>query len=344
MSSPPPGPQILRPVPPTPIPEPIINRILPGGEVHLLSGASGTGKTALICQLLASALKGKPWFGLEVRPPNFIGVITSDRRGADFQRWLKTAELEGAVPVYSMVDDHSLSGLKLLRGMFGVDGKRRRTVRFELFEQSIEKLHRQAGYEALPWDSLIILDPASLFLGGNLLDYTQVFAHMFDLNQWCVRRGSTLVGLTHAGKQKGDPKNRYARPQDRILGSTAQTGCAGTTLHLSPPTETCQKWSELIWVPHHAPMGLVRLHRDEAGLFVEALRVEPTKQEDAALKVLTLFPDGEPRTTKNLIRAADRTLDLRPSTVMKYLQSLTATGFIEVVRRGVYRRRMAGKA
>ena len=332
--------------PPSRIPPPIIPKgILPGGQVHLLSGASGVGKSALLYQLVAAAIRGEKWMGLDIRTPQFVGMITSDRRGSDHQEWLETLNIHTDVPVYSLVDDHSLSGLKLSRGFFGKDKVRTRTARFELFCQSMDKLVARAELEVIPWDSLIILDPISLFMGGNLLDYNSVYTHMFDLSQWCVRHGATIIGLCHAGKQRGDPKVRYSRPQDRVLGSTAQTGCAGTTLHLAPPTETMEMWSEVIWVPHHAPAGLVRIVRDDKGLFVEASAAEVSSADMAALKLLVLFPpDGQAMATKSILRQAEVVLNLKRTQTMKHMQTLTENGFIEPVKRGVFRRRKAKEA
>ncbi len=335
--------------PRTPVPPPIIDGgILPGGQVHLFSGASGTGKSALIYQLLAAALNGTDWLGFKLRTTNFVGLITSDRRGDDHQEWLQLLGIENKIPTYNLIDDHTLSGTKLRTGFLGGGAglKGMRTNRFDLFTRSVEQLVAKAGLptNVLPWDTLLIVDPLSLFLGSSLNDYNSAFTHMFDLSQWCVVRGATMIGIVHAGKQRGDPKIRYSRPQDRILGSTAQTSCAGTTLHLAPPTETDEGWSEIVWVPHHAAAGVRRLLRDEKGLFVVASDVEATRAEQISLKLLLLFPDLECHRAKDLVREAEMKLGLKRSQTYNYLNLLCNNGMLEVVRRGQYRRRPTGEA
>lgn len=341
MSSPPsaPGgngdPNVLRPVPSTAIPPDLIHKVLPGGQVHLFSGASGAGKTTLAFQMLAAAIHGTEFFGMHIRKPRGItGIIASDRRGSDHLQWMDSVGIANEVPIYSLIDDASHSGLKLTRGY--LDARKDALGRFHLFERTVKQLCARARLEGLPWDSLIVCDPIALFLGGNLLDYDKVYCHMFDLNQFCVRYGVTLLGLTHASKQKADPKMRYARPQDRTLGTTAQTGCAGTTMHLSCPNEIDGDHHQFDMIPHHAPSSFVQLERAPDGLFVDAGGAIPTKRDKTAHSLLELLKPGEVVSSQDICDRAEAVFGLKRTIVYKYIAWLFDMKLLKRVSRGVW--------
>jgi len=302
----------------SPLPD-LIPGILPARQVHLLSGASGSGKTALVSALCAAALNQTPFFSFQVRRPAWVGWLCSDRPVDDHRQWFAAAGLPPDLPCYSMVDDVRQSG----KGIRGTKD------RFALFTQALGRL-----VDPVPRDSLLIIDPVSLFVGSNFLDYDRVYTHLFDLNQFCVTRGVTILGLAHAGKQKGDRGQRYARPQDRIAGTTAQTGCAGTTLHLSPPNETEEDWYEFAWIPHHAPSSGLRLTRNPySGLFEPLTGEEPTRRERKRSEQAGRLLDGIPESPEEigveaLIEWAAVTCGWKRRNTQAHLAQLRADGLV----------------
>jgi len=330
--------QLAPPPPRTPTPEPLIPNILPAGQVHLLSGASGVGKTVLYLQLLRTAFTGIAFLGLQLRRPRFVGVIASDRPGDDHLRWINLLEIASSnLAFYSLVDDKALNYRKLHSYL---DEHVKANGRFELFEYAIDRLLSSAGLRSLPHDSLIVLDPYAVFMGSNLNDYARVFTHMFALNQWCYAFGCTILGIAHAGKQSKDPRQQYARPQDRILGSTAQTSCAGTTLHLAPPTETRRSHYELCLVPHHAESTSVSLSRAQDGTFQPAPGATPSARElrstTGAQQLLALFPPDEPITTADLLVKAMATFQRSRPTILSWLKQGADLHLFQPIRRGVW--------
>lgn len=318
----------------------IISAILPAGQVHLFSGASGAGKTALTFQLLSSMFSGEPFFGLKVRKPSFLGYLAADRTWDSHAIWLHTVGLQ-SLPHYSLIQDLSTSGQSIRKGKFG--------DRFQLFRRCIAQLCISEGLAEksssvdsalthLPKDSFLVVDPISLFIGGDLNKYDQVYSHMLDLNQFCIRHSCTILGIAHAGKQKSDPAQKYTRPQDRIVGTTAQTGCAGTTMHLAPDTETGEQWSEFCYIPHHAPAGGFRLNRDNSGLFISVNPALPSRREqkkkerelEAPSKVLLLLPEDYAEVhIQEIVDLANSNYTLKRSMVYRYLTVLEESGDIQ---------------
>lgn len=334
--------------PPSLLPD-LIPSILPSSQIHLFSGASGVGKTALTAALVAAFRSGSALFSsplLQCRKVAFIGVITSDRPWHDHALWYRAAGVEG-LPHYSLVDDMSFSPASL---------RAKGSDRFKLFKSCVESLEKASRWSSLPPDSLIILDPISLFI-GSFLDYDKVFSYMLNINQFCRAREITVLAIAHAGKQKGDSSERYSRPQDRIAGTTAQTGCAGTTLHLSPPTEVGEDRYELTYVPHHAEAGTIPLDRDPStGLFYPLAPVLYSSKQDAqaATRRLAEFlevafpadapsdalgdPPAPPEATMETILDRAREAGIQRTAAYDYLRRLAKEKRVVKVRHGVWRR------
>ena len=307
-----------------PLPD-LIEDVLPAGEGHLFSGASGAGKTALWAMVLTRIRDGEPIFGKATRKPSFIGVICADRRWKDHEKWYEAAGFE-KIPHYSIVDDlENMSGAKI----------RAAIDRVSLLRQCIARLCEGEP----PRDALIHIDPAALFMGGNLLDYDKCATHLIDIQQMCIRYEITLTMSAHAGKQKMDAKTRYARPQDRVSGSAAQTGYSGTTFHLAPPSEVDEKadWYEFTAVPHHAPAFTIQLERDDDGLFTPKDRVVELVPASQLDKVLALVPQGEVDTA-SLQRQVEIELLVKRTQFKDYIGQLIDQGRLMRIKRGFVKR------
>lgn len=307
---------------PSPLPD-LIEKYYPAAQVHIFSGASGAGKTALLSQLLTALHRGEPWLGKwPTRKPAYVGIIVTDRRWSDHEQWFTKAGYP-EIPHYSLVDDPDFDASRF-RGKNPSD-------RFLLFNEAVYRLC--GGIPAR--DSVIAVDVLAPYLGGNLNDYNTVYSHMIEFNRYTRENQCTIFGVVHAGKQKSDPGQRYTRPQDRILGSTAQTACAGTTFHLSPPEETSadpkaeKVWSTLSMVPHHTVAVDLRLKRDDVGLFVPDA-TELVEVYD--YQVLDLIPFEEP----GIDSLELRTLlpDVTKPTFYRRINQFRAAGLIREVKKG----------
>lgn len=329
----------------------IIPGVMPAWQVHLFSGASGSGKTTLAAQLLAAIYHGEPFFDWQPRSVPFIGVLAADREWGDHRQWFVEAGI-GDVPAHSLVDDET-RGLAWVRQFRG--------KRHMLFRELAKALAQQhCGHDYLPPDSLLLLDPVSLFLGGELNHYDRVFQHMLDMNQFALKYKVTILAIAHAAKQKADKRERYTRPQDRVAGSTAQTACAGTTFHLAPPSECEESWSELTAVPHHAPASTMRLDRGSKGLFIPVPDEQKTRLQDRAQAArMALYDEIATQTTQQqeqgqdlgvttaqLLQWAATSLSLKRTAVFTHLAQLKEDGLIEPVlgQRGWWRSRKVSEA
>lgn len=296
--------------------EDIIPSYLPGGGISLLAGAANLGKTALIAGLLHALQTTRLIFGHPARPVP-IGYINADRgwdKGAGL--WLDRAGV-APIPYYSLSDDTEFHPKRL----------RRKFERVDVLASFIDRL-------GLPPDSLVIVDPVSLFFGGNLLDYDACMVACHEIRAYLRTKRYTLLGTAHSGKLKADKRDRYVRTGDQILGSSAQQGYSDAILHLAGPEELDASYYQLTWHPHGAKAETHLLERNEQGLFIPFSGVDLANQS----RVLALFPEPPATITLAALCEYADALPLSRATVKRVIDALLRKGVVDRPSRGQYAR------
>lgn len=304
--------------------DPIIDTIFPPESLNLLSGGSGVGKTAFIAEWCARFRDAKSicWHPT-ITPPGGIGVIVGDRAWSSHRQWFEAVGYPD-IPHYSILDDSTFNWDRLLS----------RPYLPQLFEACIDKL-------ALGPGALVVVDPISLFVDGNLMGFRQTAIALAHLKKVCMRRRVTVIGIVHTAKQKHDKKDRYVRPQDRILGSGAFAAFTDTTMALVGPEELDAEYHGFGWVPHHAAAATFSFMRNpDTGLFVPF--DHPNKEQDIDY-IYSLVTESEVgMRAKEIVDAAANHLEIAKSTIYTYMHVLVTRNKIERIpgQRGVWRRKM----
>lgn len=267
--------------------------LLPAGGVTILSGATGIGKTAFVAGVVKAIIEGKDKFlGCPVFPTaKKVGLICTDRDWQESRYWYDKAGVEEGerFKAYCLQDDYGIQWRRFVRPENHV----------QLFCEALDEL-------TLPPHSVVVVDPISPFLGSNLGDYTKTFAAVAPLNQTLKKRKLTAIGLHHVMKMKKDKTERYVRPQDRILGSTAIASFTNTQIYVVGPEETEKPYYLVGYVPHNAKGKEFKFDRDEEGRFIDyapTAEVEPAPiegTEEEVTVLLSLFPTVGPITTAKL--------------------------------------------
>jgi hypothetical protein len=298
-------------------PDPLPDILIANG-ISLLIGAPNIGKTALLASLFKSLRDGTPFFGHQPNAVPALGLVSADRGwegggGAWFGRVGYPD-----VPHYSMTDDP----------LFEPRTLRRKFARTELLGTFTDRLQ-------LPLGSLLGIDPISLFLGGNLLDYDSVACALSEIRRMNRQRQLSAIGTAHTAKLKADRKDRYLRLTDQILGSTALSGFSDSLMYLASPEELNQAYYVLLIHSHRAPQQTIKLERDELGLFRPFVGEENGGRTNMT-RVLALIPSGGAEIAVDLLR--ELALPISPRTLERVLKALKAEGKIERVARGFVRR------
>lgn len=296
----------------------------------MLAGASGIGKTALIASIATRIHAGGALFGHQLIQPPAVGYISADRGGASARLWFEAAGYPD-IPQYSLVDDQGFDVKQLLSKYGGA----------ELLAHCIDKLHMPPG-------ALIFVDPIALFVGSNLLDYRAVAIACIQIQRWLTTHPYCLIGVCHTSKQKGDVKDRYLRPQDRILGTGALLGYTSTQMYLMAPEESGAEdgCHTFLWNPHHAREESFQLRKGAEGLFsLDSVLVPITEAMDAALEsLLLLFPPADRAiSTAQLVQMLNHDVGHDPlpqRTLTRRLRTLEAQGHVWQPRKGLWARKL----
>jgi hypothetical protein len=294
-----------------------IPRIIPAYGISLLAGAPNVGKTALMAGIARNFRDNRPIFGHQPAVLPAIGVINADRSWArGTGEWFKRVGFAD-VRHYSMADDRSFDPRTL----------RRKFERTQRLAEFVDKLQ-------LPPESLLFVDPVSLFLGGNLIDYDSCAVACHEIRQMLATRCYHLIASAHSSKLKADKKDRYVRLQDQILGSTAIFGFSDTQMYLAAPEETGKPYYTFVWHSHLAPPEFFYLERDEQGLFVPYAGAD----QGNCTRVLQLFPEDGAEIELGALRELAEAIPLSKTTLYRVLDTLLERTRIAKVKHGVYRR------
>lgn len=259
-----------------PFPDPIPG-IIPFGSLVLLVGPPKCGKTALLASWMARWRDGLTICGKPTNSPTALGIITTDHKWALNQGiWFARAGFP-EIPHVSLRDDPTLQWRSTLRSVHGAH---------QLLDRSLRTLDLSPG-------GLVLIDVAGVFISNRLNDYNDVLAGMGAMSQTLDKYQLTGVCVGHMGKQRADPKERYLRPHERILGSGAQIGFSDTTMYLLGPQDTGQPYHTFGWLPTHAPEGEFHLQQTDQGLFEPYTgQLAPSPKLDPILEAVVLaFPE-----------------------------------------------------
>jgi RecA-family ATPase len=178
---------------PIPSMEWIVDGWIPVGEVTLVYGDGGTGKTLLSQQLMAYTSLGKPWCTLPVHRCKSLGVFCEDddnelhRRQDDIQRHLMTDFDDTRMDSMAW---WSRKGESNLLATFDFDGTIQPTP---LYATIIEEAQKMGA-------GLVILDTAADLFSGNENDRGQVRQFVGLLARMAMTLNAAVVLCAHPSR------------------------------------------------------------------------------------------------------------------------------------------------
>jgi hypothetical protein len=249
--------------------QPVIEGILNTGEVMLVGGSRGSGKTAFTAWMAKAVTTGQPFLGHRThRPTAWLTAITD--RSPDVQReWWQRAGLNGGPgPYYCMTED--------------VTPK-------QLADQSNQMQRTQGVIDVLcyildklapPKGAVVNFDVINPFAGNVGLGYMNGFTHGWSIGHEARSRDIAIIGDMHGGKPKR--YDNYPRLTDRIIANSGFLGTVDTVSYLATYSETRERGhQEFVWEPHLGPGESFLFKRTDEGLFGLVDRKELAQVEQA---------------------------------------------------------------
>lgn len=294
------------------VPEFLIDNILPSGEVHLLGGPSGAGKTTWLFQMLAEQWKlGGTILGHTVHPVPFV-YISADRSKAGVKRTMARAGVNAAsFPFVSLVEHPTVTSIATLAEL-------------------VARTH--------PDTKLLIIDGMMRLVpprkdastdGG----FGHISRFLIGVCKLCQDTDLTIIFIVHSPKQKED--SRYANPRERVMGSTAWAAFSETVILVEPylpiskDTADCRT---LIVLPRNSPAIFQDLVFASNGRLTER-----SEEIDSVLvdQFLGTVQKGEMFTTAQFERSLEKSM--ARSTIHLWLKRLEGAGKITKMSRGNWR-------
>lgn len=296
----------------------IVEDLIPSGQVHLLAGPSGGGKTSLAFQLFKALEKpGELWCGRELVRPQSWAYVSGDRTARSVS---ETQERIGVkFPVFSLVD----------RDMIGKDLT-------DVILPQVKSFHGKQP------DIVYIDGFTALVPGARLNEYGVVAQWLGALQRYCNKYDVTIIGACHTTKQKENEK--YKNPRQKVAGSVAWAGFSETVILIEPPDadDAPPAQRNVSLLPRNKPEEFFTMTFDDNGILQMPEKILQA-QELAEMVLPGLFrhlKEGLVDYAGLMKQATDRGLSRR--TFDRYLAKMVTDGKIARISKGKYEIRTGG--
>lgn len=289
----------------------IVEDLLPEGQVHLLAGPSGGGKTSLAFQLFKALEKpGERWVGREIVRPQTWAYISGDRTARSVS---ETQERIGVkFPVFSLVD----------RNLIGKN----------LADSILPQLSTWNGGKP---DIIYIDGFTALVPGARLNEYGVVAEWLGGLQRYCDKQNITIIGACHTTKTKENEK--YKNPRQKVAGSVAWAGFSETVILIEPPDDenAPANLRNVSLLPRNKPEEFFQMAFDDNGVLQMPEKIE---QETAVADMIlpALFKGLEGRIDYGAIMKKAVSQGLSRRTFDRYIARMVTDGKIERLGKGRY--------
>jgi hypothetical protein len=288
--------------------------VMPLGRIHILAGASGTGKTRWLFQLIDAMAKGEDFMGYKTQWHPMV-YCAFDRQVDEQEETMRAVGLDpGIVPhEWLRVPD-------LPRDQGQKDRRLEEIVR--------GLINKYPATKIFIFDALYILAAH-----GQMNNYVIMAEWLQRIGEMCREQGITVIGVVHSSKQRKG--NEITDPRYAAQGSVATGGFTSCQVVAeSPSTEDPEK--RLIHIyPRNAPQATFPLVMNNKGILVPDLGDEDSKIYFLETRVFGGLKEGKLIAFAEIWEAC-RKSGMSKSTLNRYLDKLIDQGKIVKSGRGLY--------
>lgn len=294
----------------------IIEDLFPAGLLHLISGASGMGKTTWLLQILSDWSRGRKVLGGKKSYPCPWVYITADRTTLETDRTLRRLGMaDWDIPAYAI----------------------------EEVQQSPDMLQLYHRFRSA---DLFVIEGLQGFLpdaGGKSQNAADI-RWLINVRKSMLSHGKTIIATTHQPKGTNTKETQHSR--NAVLGSVSLVGGCGTIVTLDYAegvTTAARDMGERVVTiePKDAPKAVIRYRRGDGGIFQEIREDENLNgmmPEDFGLdQMLTYWPAKDPIRIVDLKQWALKT-NVSRATLYRWVQKQITNGKMQMESRGIYRK------
>lgn len=277
----------------------LIDGILPANEVHLIGGASGTGKSRFLLQhVLAPFIAASPVLGHAVHPVPYA-YVSLDRSYPSLLRTLESLDLLGQIDNIVTMDSLGNEEINVPSIV---------TKTLDLYKGT--KFVTVEGFQLIGGDD-------------SKAGYNKIGKALRQATMLCNKYKITILGVCHSPKLKEN--EGFQNEREYILGSTGWASYSDTIIYLSRNKKT--SLVSVSVMPRNAPSETYEARFIEGGKLEFVLGGE--NKSDALIAFLVSLSHGETITRADVVLWAKENVEAEGSTVDRVLRRLTVSSVLE---------------
>ncbi|WBU31455.1 AAA family ATPase [Rhodopseudomonas palustris] len=241
----------------------VVEGWVPKGEVTLLYGDGGVGKSLLAMQFAACAATGRHWLGQVTRPSRVMGLFCEDSEDELFRR---QADINRALGIaYTDLSNLRLFPRKHFNNVFALWDRQTGQLKLQPVWHQLADAARSFGAD------VVIVDTIADVFSGSEIDRAQVSAFVKScLGRLALEIGGSVLALGHpsvSGRASGEGTS----------GSTAWSNAARSRLYLQRPKGADRGNTRVLTTmkANYGPKGAELIIRYQHGAFDTVAGLQP---------------------------------------------------------------------
>jgi len=300
----------------------LIDPYLPRGQLHVLGGSSGAGKTTFMFQLI-SRLRTSDNFGPFQATERIVPVyVANDRVGASTVELISRLSVNPSdFIIFNCIDEETDQFIKTGYKLSSNPAKATGTHWLNRIGSFILDYNKQHSEHI----NLVVLDTGLAFIpASNINDQKQAQYGMTQMAAWASGLDVAVIMTWHTNKvREGED---FLNIFNRISGSHSILGFSSTKMLLVAEHEQKDNhYATLHLLGQHFPPQQLKFKRED-GMFIPATKEEVLKKQFILYGLLSL---SDPKPTKQIVKEASETMKLSRSSVYRQLKQMEMMGIAE---------------
>lgn len=289
--------------------------MVPLRRVHMLAGASGTGKTRWLFQLLKAMYAGENFMGFQTQRHPVV-YCAFDRQVDEQEETMRAVGLDPALVPHKWLKVPDLPR-----------DKSRKDDRFEIIVRDLKN--------EFPATTIFIFDALYILAAhGEMNNYVIMAEWLQRLGEMCRAQDITIIGVVHSPKQRKG--NEITDPRYTAQGSVATGGFTSTQIVIESPSQDDPDKRMIHIYPRNAKEDHISMVMGEGGIFGIDEAEEDGNLFYLETTIMAGLAPGAAIPLRDIASTMKSKLNVSKSATQRYLGALVECGKVCKYGRGMY--------